>query len=69
VSALETRGLHALPSQKLVDGFAVHAENPTDAHGVEAPVMNEATNRLRMNAELIGDITNTDETIGGGFRS
>ena len=67
--ALETRGLHALPGQKLVDGFAVNAEHPADAHGVEPPVMDQAPNRLRMNAELIGDITNADETVGVGFRS
>jgi hypothetical protein len=66
---LETRGLHALPGKKLIDGFAVHAEHPSDAHGVEPPVMNQAPNRLRMNAELIGDITNADETVGIGFRS
>jgi hypothetical protein len=63
VSALETRGLHALTREEAVDCFAVHTQNAADADGIEPAVVDEAPNRLRMDAELIGDVANADEVV------
>jgi hypothetical protein len=61
VRLLETRRLHALAREKAVDRFAMNTQHAADAHGVEPSVVNQAPNRLRMDAELIGDLTNADE--------
>jgi len=63
VSALETRGLYALPREEAVDCIAVHTQHPAHAHGIEPPVVNQAPNGFRMNAELVGDVTDADETV------
>src|SRR5207248_6433911 len=39
-------------------------QHPPDADGVEPPVVDQAPNRLRMNAELVGDIANADQAFG-----
>jgi hypothetical protein len=52
-----------LPREKAVDRFAVNAQDAPDANGVEPPVVNQASNRFRMDAELVGDIANADETV------
>jgi len=64
LSALKTRGFHALPRKKAVDGVAMNTQDAPNANGVEPPVMNQSSNRLRMNAELVCDITNADEAVG-----
>jgi len=59
---LETRGLYALTREKAVDGLAMHAKHATDTHGVEPAVVDQASDRLRMDAELVRNFTNADET-------
>ena len=61
VSGLETRGLHALTREKAVDRLAMNTQHAADAHGVEPPVVNQTPDRLWMDAELVGDLTNADE--------
>ena len=61
VSGLETRGLHALAREKVVDRFAMNTQHAADANGVEPSVVNQTPDRLRMDAELVGDLTNADE--------
>jgi hypothetical protein len=63
-SGLETRRLHALPREELVDRLAVHAEDASHAHGVETAVVNQTTDRLRMDTELRRDLSDADETAG-----
>jgi hypothetical protein len=58
---LETRGLHALAREKGVERRTVHAKHTPDAHCIETPLVNQASDRLRMDAELIGDFPNADE--------
>jgi len=69
VSALETRRLHALPSEKAVDGFTMDAQHAADANGVEPPVVNQAPDRFRMDAELVRDIAHADQAVRISFRS
>jgi hypothetical protein len=61
VRLLETRGLHALTREKPVDRFAMNAQHAADAHGVEPTVVNQTPDRLRVDAELVGDLTNADK--------
>ena len=61
MSALETRGLHALTREEAVDRLAVHAQHAPDTHGIETTVVNQAPNRLRVDAELLRDVANADE--------
>jgi hypothetical protein len=63
-SGLETRGLDALTREKAVDGLAVDAKNAPHTHGVEAAVVDEAPDRLRVHAELRRDLADADETSG-----
>ena len=63
MSALETRGLHALTRKEAVDRFSVYTQHPSDADGVEPAVVDQATNGLGMDAELVGDVTNADEAV------
>jgi len=58
---LETRRLHALPRKKEIDRLAVYAQHTPDAHGVETTVVDQTTNGLGVDTELIRDITNADE--------
>jgi hypothetical protein len=60
---LETRRLHTLAREELLDGFTVHAQDASDAHRIEAAVVNETADRLGMYAELVGDLANADEAI------
>jgi hypothetical protein len=53
-----------LPREKAVDRVAVNAQDAPHANGVEPAVVNQATYRLRMHAELVGDVANADETVG-----
>lgn len=57
------RGLHALAREKAVDGFTMYAQNTPDSDGVEPSVVNQPPNRLGMDAELVGNFTNADETV------
>ena len=41
--------------------MAMNTQHAADAHGVEPSVVNQTPDRLRMNAELVGDLTNADE--------
>jgi hypothetical protein len=63
VSALETRGLHALTREKAVDRFTVHTQHASDADGIEPTVVDQAPNRLGVDAELVGDVTDADEAV------
>lgn len=63
MSVLETRGLYALPRQKGIDGFAVHAQDAPDANSVEPAVMDQPSDRFGMDAQLVGDVANTDEAV------
>jgi hypothetical protein len=55
-----------LAREKPVERRAVDAKHTPDADCVEAPVVNQAPDRLRMDAELVGDFFHTDER-GGVF--
>jgi hypothetical protein len=61
-SGLETRGLHALTREKAIDRLAMNPEHAAHSHGVQAAVVNQATDRLRVDAELVSHLTNADET-------
>jgi hypothetical protein len=63
-SGLEARGLHALPRQKAIDGLPVHAKDAPHANGIQPAVVNQPPDRLRMHAELVRDLTDTDEATG-----
>src|SRR5919198_661311 len=69
VAALETRRLHALTREKAVDRITMHTENATDTDRVEPAVVNQPADRLRMDAELIGDVPNADEVVRLMIRS
>jgi hypothetical protein len=62
VSGLETRGFHALARKKAIDGLAMHPQDASNAHRVEATVMDQAPDRLRVDTELVRDLTHADET-------
>lgn len=64
MSGLETRGLHALAREKLIDRAAVNAQHAADAHGVEPAIVNQPPDRLGVDTELIGDVANADEAFG-----
>jgi hypothetical protein len=42
----------------------VNTQHTPHAHGVEPAVVNQAPNRFRMDAELVGDVANADEVVG-----
>jgi hypothetical protein len=52
-----------LSREKAVDRLAVNAQDAPDANGVEPAVVDQASNRFGMNAELVGDLANADETV------
>ena len=60
---METRRLHALPREETVNRFPVHTQHASDADGVEPAVVDQAANRLGMDAELVGDVTDADEAV------
>jgi len=59
---LETRGLHTLKREKAIDRVTMNAQHAAHAHSVQTAVVNQAPDRLRMDAELVRDLTNADET-------
>jgi len=59
---LETRGFHALTREETIDRLAMNAKHAPDTHGVKPPVVNQAPDRLRMDPELVRDLTHADET-------
>jgi hypothetical protein len=63
---LKTRGLHALAREKAVERRTVDAKHASYTHCVQATVVNQAPDRFRMNAELIGYFPHADER-GGVF--
>jgi hypothetical protein len=64
--ALVARRLDSLARQKAVDGLPVNAENATDANGVQAAVVDEPADRLRVDAELTRDLADAVESVGLG---
>lgn len=60
-SGLETRGLHPLACEKVLDGLAMYAKHPPDPHRVEPTVMDETTDRFRVDAELVRHFTDADQ--------
>jgi len=61
-SGLKTRGLHALTREKAINGLAMDAKHAPDSHRVEAAVVDQAADRFRMDAKLVRNLTNADET-------
>jgi hypothetical protein len=59
---LETRRLHTLTREEAVDRLPMDAEYTADSHGVEPPVMDQATDGLGMHPELGGHLTDADQT-------
>jgi hypothetical protein len=57
------RRLDALPREKAVDGLLVHAEDTTHADRVETSIVNQAADRLGMDAELSGDLADAIESV------
>jgi hypothetical protein len=41
----------------------VNAQDAPNANGVEPAVVDQASNRFGMNAELVGDLANADEGV------
>ena len=68
-SGLETRGLDALEREKAIDGVAMDAQDTAYTHCVEAAVVDQPADRLRMDAELVGDVANADEAVRLMIRS
>ena len=60
-SGLETRGLYSLACEKVLDGLAMYTKHPPDPHRVEPAVMDETTDRFRVDAELFRDLTDADQ--------
>jgi hypothetical protein len=58
---LETRRLHALAREEAVDGFSMDAEDATDTHRIQPPVVDQPPDRLRMHPELIRNLANADQ--------
>src|SRR3954447_11470151 len=61
VSVLETRRLDALPRQKRIDRCTMNAEHATDSYGIETTVVDQASNRFGMDAQLIRHVADADE--------
>lgn len=59
---METRGLHPLARKEAVDGLAMDAEDTPDAHRIKPAVVNQAPDRLRMDAELVRNLPDAHET-------
>jgi hypothetical protein len=52
-----------LPREEAVDGFAVNAQDASNADSVEPAVMDQPPNRLGVNTKLVGDLANADEAV------
>jgi len=61
---LETRRLHALAREKAVERRTVDAKDASYTHRVQSPIVNQASDRFRMDAELIGDFPHAHESRG-----
>jgi hypothetical protein len=46
----------------MVDRFPVNAEDAADTHRIQSPVVDQPPDRLRVHAELIRNLANTDES-------
>jgi hypothetical protein len=57
-----------LAGEERIDGALVDAQNAADADRIEAAVVDETTNRLGMDAELAGDLTDAVERFGRWLR-
>jgi hypothetical protein len=58
---LETRGLHALAREEAVDRLSMNSEYTSNPHCVEPAVVDETPNGLRMDAELVRNLSDADE--------
>jgi hypothetical protein len=63
-SGLKTRGLDALAREEALDRVSMDAENAPHAHRVEAAVVNQPADGLGVDAELVRDVTDADQTPG-----
>jgi hypothetical protein len=61
-SGLETRGLHPLAREEAIDGVPMNAQHATDTHCIKPTVVNQTSDRLRVDAELVGNLTNAHES-------
>jgi hypothetical protein len=59
---LETRGLHALAREEALDRLTMNPQHAAHSDCIEASVVNEAPDRLRVDAELVRDLADTDQT-------
>src|SRR5205814_4396524 len=57
------RRLDALPCGKGVDGLLMHTQDAADPNGIEPPVVDQPADRLRMDAELPGDLADAVEHV------
>jgi hypothetical protein len=53
---LKTRGLDALAGEKLIDRFAVHAQDAPDPHRIETSVVYQPPHCLRVDAKLVRNL-------------
>ena len=58
---LETRWLHALPREVVVDRLSMNAEDTADTHRIQSAAVNQAPDRFRVHAELVRNLANADE--------
>ena len=63
LSAVSPGGLYPLAREEAVDGMLVDAQHATDPHRIETTVVDEAADRLRVDAELTRDLPNAVEPI------
>jgi hypothetical protein len=61
-SGLETRWLYALPCEKAIDGVPMNTQHATDTNCIETAVVNQTADRLRVDAELVRNLTNAHES-------
>ena len=59
---MEPRWLHALPREEAIDGVPMNAQHATHTHRIEPAVVNQTADGLRMDAELVRNLTNTHES-------
>ena len=58
--------LDSLPREEAVDGVLVDAENSPDADRVETAVVDQASNRLRVDTQLPRDFADAVQAVGLG---
>jgi hypothetical protein len=59
---LETRGFHTLARQEAVDGLTMNAEHASNPYRVEPAVVDQAADGLRVDAELVRNLPDADQT-------